>query len=175
MVNQLAVKGLKDPWRIPDDIAASADILVNETGVHTKAAPRQAADNSQGALAKKWKVRIIEYNNVQDVEESEAGVRAGLVIRLEAGAGLRRRRSQCARRHGDGEQLGGCHDHRGSGLVDHAVDADAAGRGQTRGGKTHRLYLSGQRGGGGAVRSDEDHLPNVTGVYNTAAYAEMLD
>ena len=27
----------------------------------------------------------------------------------------------------------------------------------------------------GAGRSDEDHLPNVTGVYNTAAYAEMLE
>src|SRR4030095_34052 len=78
VVNQLAAKGLKDPWRIPDDIAASADILVNETGVRTKAAPRQAADNSEGPLAKKWRVRIMKYNNVQDVEESEAGVRAGL-------------------------------------------------------------------------------------------------
>ena len=78
VINQLAVNGLKDAWRIPDDVAASADILVNETGVHTKAAPRAAADNSQGVLAKKWKARIIEYNNVQDVEESEAGVRAGL-------------------------------------------------------------------------------------------------
>ena len=25
------------------------------------------------------------------------------------------------------------------------------------------------------IVSDEDHLPNVTGVYNTAAYAEMLE
>ena len=64
--------------RIAADIAASADILVNESGVHTKATPRQAADNNQAPLAKKWKVRIIEYNNVQDVEESEAGVRVGL-------------------------------------------------------------------------------------------------
>src|SRR5215510_9539908 len=69
VVNQLAVNGLKDPWRIPDDIAASADILVNETGVRTKAAAREAHDKSQVPLAKKWKVRIIEYNNVQDVEE----------------------------------------------------------------------------------------------------------
>ena len=52
VINQLAVNGLKT-LRIPDDIAASADILVNETGVHTKAAPRQAADNKSRPAGKK--------------------------------------------------------------------------------------------------------------------------
>ncbi|HET9549842.1 MAG TPA: ABC transporter substrate binding protein, partial [Candidatus Binatia bacterium] len=176
VVNQLAVKGLKDPWRIPDDIAASADILVNETGVHTKAAPRQAADNSQGALAKKWKVRIIEYNNVQDVEESEAGVRAGL-----RESGLKEGRDYVVDvRNAQGDMA------TVNSLVDAAITEGAdllitlstptlqAALKRAAGKPIVFTYLA-NAVAAGAGRSDEDHLPNVTGVYNTAAYAEMLE
>ena len=176
VVNQLAVNGLKDPWRIPDDIAASADILVNETGVRVKAAPRQAADNSQVPLAKKWKVRIIEYNNVQDVEESEAGVRAGL-----REAGLKEGRDYVVDvRNAQGDMA------TVNSLVDAAITEGAdllitlstptlqAALKRAAGKPIVFTYLA-NAVAAGAGRSDEDHLPNVTGVYNTAAYAEMLE
>ena len=176
VVNQLAVRGLKDPWRIPDDIAASADILVNETGVRTKAAPRQAADNSEGPLAKKWKVRIIEYNNVQDVEESEAGVRAGL-----RESGLKEGRDYTVDvRNAQGDMA------TVNSLVDAAITEGAdllitlstptlqAALKRAAGKPIVFTYLA-NAVAAGAGRSDEDHLPNVTGVYNTAAYAEMLE
>ena len=32
IVNQQALAGLKDPWRIPEDILARADVLIDESG-----------------------------------------------------------------------------------------------------------------------------------------------
>src|SRR5690242_1166455 len=175
VVNKLAVNGLKDPWRIPDDIAASADILVNETGVHAKTAPRRAHAESQGPLAKK-KVRIIEYNNVQDVEESEAGVRAGLQE-----SGLKEGQDYTVDvRNAQGDMA------TVNSLVDAAITEGAdllitlstptlqAALKRAAGKPIVFTYLA-NAVAAGAGRSDEDHLPNVTGVYNTAAYAEMLE
>jgi ABC-type uncharacterized transport system substrate-binding protein len=34
VVNKLALNGLKDPWRIPEEVLASANFVVDETGVH---------------------------------------------------------------------------------------------------------------------------------------------
>jgi ABC-type uncharacterized transport system substrate-binding protein len=34
VVNKLVLKGLKDPWRIPEDLMRRADAIVDETGVH---------------------------------------------------------------------------------------------------------------------------------------------
>ncbi|HUC99147.1 MAG TPA: ABC transporter substrate-binding protein [Candidatus Polarisedimenticolaceae bacterium] len=176
VVNQLAVNGLKDPWRIPDDIAASADILVDKTGVRAKTTPRQAADNSQAPLAKKWKVRIIEYNNVQDVEESEDGVRAGL-----RESGLKEGRDYTVDvRNAQGDMA------TVNSLVDGAITEGAdllitlstptlqAALKRAAGKPIVFTYLA-NAVAAGAGRSDEDHRPNVTGVYNTAAYAEMLE
>jgi putative tryptophan/tyrosine transport system substrate-binding protein len=36
VVNRLALKDLKDPWTVPDDLAQKADIVVDENGVHKK-------------------------------------------------------------------------------------------------------------------------------------------
>jgi ABC-type uncharacterized transport system substrate-binding protein len=37
LINLKALRGLKDPWRAPDDLLRQADVIVDETGVHTKA------------------------------------------------------------------------------------------------------------------------------------------
>jgi putative ABC transport system substrate-binding protein len=37
-VNTLALKGLKEAWQVPDDVARQADFLVDETGTHTRKA-----------------------------------------------------------------------------------------------------------------------------------------
>jgi len=36
LLNVKALQGLKDPWRAPDDLLREADVVVDETGVHTK-------------------------------------------------------------------------------------------------------------------------------------------
>jgi ABC-type uncharacterized transport system substrate-binding protein len=37
-INTNALKGLKEPWRIPDDVLASANVVVDENGIHRKPA-----------------------------------------------------------------------------------------------------------------------------------------
>jgi putative ABC transport system substrate-binding protein len=36
VVNTLATKGLRDPWRVPDDVLRRADSLVDQSGVHDR-------------------------------------------------------------------------------------------------------------------------------------------
>src|SRR5439155_1266179 len=45
VVNRLALAGLKDPWRVPDDVLAHADTLIDEAGTHEKAAPKSPSTN----------------------------------------------------------------------------------------------------------------------------------
>ncbi len=71
VVNTLALAGLRDPWQLPDAVRADATIVVDADG-HARA--RRAR---RGALARTWRVDLIQYNQVQDVEEAEAGVIAG--------------------------------------------------------------------------------------------------
>ena len=81
-VNATVLRGLKEPWRVPDDVLSEANVVVDESGVHKKAAApgAQAAAGAaaRGPLAKKWRVSLIELNRVLDVEEAEKGVLDGL-------------------------------------------------------------------------------------------------
>jgi len=179
VVNQTALDGLKDPWRLPDEVVSTAETLIDAQGVHKRAAAATQADSAApptaAPLAKTWKVDILEYVNVQDVEDGEKGIRAGL---HEAGLvegrdyALRVRNAQ-----GDMPTL--------SMLVD-AARADGADLLMTL--STPTLQAALQRGGGlpivftfvadaiaaGAGRSNEDHLLNVTGVPTAAAYEDMV-
>jgi ABC-type uncharacterized transport system substrate-binding protein len=42
VVNELALKGLKDPWHVPADLPARAAILVDEAGIHNRMASEPA-------------------------------------------------------------------------------------------------------------------------------------
>ena len=176
VVNQLAVKGLKDPWRIPDDIAASADILVNETGVRTKAAPRQAADNKSRPAGKK-----VEGANHRIQQRSRCRRIRSRRARGLTESGLKEGRDYTVDvRNAQGDMA------TVNSLVDAAITEGAdllitlstptlqAALKRAAGKPIVFTYLA-NAVAAGAGRSDEDHLPNVTGVYNTAAYAEMLE
>jgi putative tryptophan/tyrosine transport system substrate-binding protein len=39
VVNTVSLEGLKDPWRVPDDVLRRADVVVDHTGVHARRAP----------------------------------------------------------------------------------------------------------------------------------------
>jgi ABC-type uncharacterized transport system substrate-binding protein len=169
VVNARALAGLKAPWRLPPDVRADATILVDETGIH----PRIVRSNAP--LAKKWKVELVQYNRVVDVDESQEGVIAGL---KESGL-VEGRDYETLVRNAQGDMA------TVTALVDAAV-SDGADLLITF--STPTLQAAIQRAGripvvftyvasaiaAGAGRSDTDHLPNVTGVYMQAPFDDMM-
>jgi len=162
--------------RIPDDILRSAAVLVDETGVHQQASTRPTAVAATPApLGKTWKIDVLEYVNVLDVEEGEKGIEAGL---REAGLVvgrdyvLRVRNAQ-----GDMPTL--------SALVDAAV-TQGTDLVMTLSTPTLQAALQRVRNvpivftfvasavAAGAGRSDADHAPNVTGVPTMSASDELI-
>lgn len=168
MINKLALAGLKDPWQLPDDVLESADAVIDENGKHEKAVAARP-------LAKKWKVSLIAFNNVVDVEETEQGVLAGL-----REAGLvegRDYETKMLNAQGDMATV--------SSLIDSAV-TDRADLLITLSTPTLQAALQKARNlpivftyvaspvAAGAGRSDAEHLPNVTGVYLTLEYEKVM-
>jgi ABC-type uncharacterized transport system substrate-binding protein len=180
VVNITTASGLKDPWRIPDDVLAAAQTVIDAEGVHVKSAPGRpkaasAASSSAPALSKTWKLDLLEYVDVPDVEEAERGIRAG----LEAAALVDGRDYSLTKRSAQGDMP------TLSTLVDAAVNA---GTDLLFTLSTPTLQAALQRARGlpivftfvadplkaGAGRTSADHLHNVTGVPTTAAYEEVL-
>jgi ABC-type uncharacterized transport system substrate-binding protein len=136
------------------------------------------ADDSNRAhrsAKKKWKLYLIQYNDVLDVKESEHGVREGL-----RNAGLEEGRdfsTKVLNAQGDMSTV--------SALIDAAV---TGGADMLITFSTPTLQAAIQRGQSlpivytyvanglvaGAGRSETDHLPNVTGVNLAPASEEML-
>lgn len=46
VINTLALRGLKEPWRVPEDALRTATILVNETGIHDLPATTPASSDA---------------------------------------------------------------------------------------------------------------------------------
>ncbi len=171
VVNETVLQGLRDPWRLPENLISQADVVVDQTGIHGKT----AAAAQPKPLAKKWKIGIVEYVNVMDVEEAEQGVLGGL-----RDAGLVEGRDYTIKiRNAQGDMA------TVSSLIDVALNEGAdllitlstptlqAALRRARNVPIVFTYLaSGVAAGAGW--SDEDHLPNVTGVYTLGAYEEMM-
>jgi ABC-type uncharacterized transport system substrate-binding protein len=167
LVNKLALNGLKQQWRLPDDLVASADVVIDETGKHEKAARRP--------LARKWKIGMIELNNVLDVEETEQGVMAGF---KESGL-VEGRDYELQKQNAQGDMA------TVNTLVDNAL---AQGADLLITLSTPTLQAAMQRAqnrpvvftyvasavAAGAGKNAKDHLPNVTGVEFTSAFDEMI-
>jgi ABC-type uncharacterized transport system substrate-binding protein len=173
VINTLLLKGLRDPWHIPADAIASANTVLDETGTHEKASPAPASNERR--LSKIWRVDLVQYVSVLDVEEAEEGVRAGL---HESGL-VDGRDYVTTTRNAQGDMA----------AVNSLVDAALAERSDlliTFSTPTLQVALQRARGipivfnylaspvAAGAGRTDTDHLPNVTGVYLNGAYDEML-
>lgn len=175
-VNMTALKGLREPWRIPDDVLREANVLVDLGGIHRKAAPRPAAPAASGQpLARKWRVSFIELNSVVDVEEAEQGVLEGL---REAGL-VRGRDYEVTILNAQGDMA------TVSSMVDAAMSAGSdmlitfstptlqAALQKAKSVPVVFTYVS-DAVAAGAGRSDTDHAPNVTGVYMLGAFDQML-
>ena len=160
----------------PEELTRAADEIVDETGVHKKSVAHGETPGTHARLAKTWKVDVLEYVNVEDVEDGEKGIRAGL-----HDAGLVEGRDfeiRIRNAQGDMPTL--------STLVDAAL-GDGADLLITLSTPTLQAAMQRARGlpivftfvanaiAAGAGRSNDDHLPNVTGVPTTAAYGEAMD
>jgi ABC-type uncharacterized transport system substrate-binding protein len=171
VVNTLATQGLRERWIVPPDVAQKATVLVDAAGVHERTATAKA----RPALSKTWRIDLVEFNNVLDVEESEEGVLAGLKE-----SGLVEGRDYVTRiRNAQGDMA------TVNGLIDAAL-VDGADLIITFSTPTLQAALQRARSvpivfnyvaspiAAGAGTSDTEHLPNVTGVYLAAAFKEML-
>ena len=137
--------------------------------------PLATATKTPGGVSKKWQLHLVEYTNISDVEEAEHGVLSGL---KESGL-VEGRDYAVTIRNAQGDM----------GTVSSLIDASLTeGADMLITLSTPTLQAAIQRvqkipvvftfvSSGvlaGAGRTDQDHLPNVTGVYLGAAYQEML-
>lgn len=158
----------------PDDLLKSADVIIDDSGVH----PRQAAAEEKVATApsKLWKVDILEYVDVADSEDAQRGVRDGLKK-----SGLVEGRDyalQVRNAQGDMPTL--------TTLADAALSSGADLL-VTLSTPTLQAVLQRARNipvvftfsadpiGAGAGKSNVDHLPNVTGVPTVGPFEELAD
>jgi ABC-type uncharacterized transport system substrate-binding protein len=165
-INTLVLKELRDPWKVPPDVLASADLVIDEQGTHEKKPPAPKTGAVRARLAKTWNVHILEYVNIPDVDEGERGVLEGL-----KDAGIVEGRDftrQVSNAQGDMATL--------TGMVDAAV-ADRADLIITL--STPTLQNAMRRGQGtptvftfladpiaaGAGTSNTEHKPFVTGAF----------
>ncbi len=179
LLNRTALEGLRDAWKLPDDVLQKADVVIDETGLHERTRPRAVASIARGSaggrLSKTWKINLLKYVEIEDSEEAERGVLAGLEE-----AGLVKGRDYQVKgfsANGDMATV--------TGLVDASV-TEGADLLITLSTPTLQAALSRGRDlpvvftfvadavVAGAGRSDEDHLPNVTGVYTHGAYDEVI-
>ncbi len=151
-------------------VLISAILLVSDRN-QRKAGDKGASEKS----ARKWNVRIIEYNNVLDVEDAEKGVLAGL-----REAGLIEGRDYVIKvqnAQGDMSTVNGMVDAAVSGGADLLITLSTptlqAALQRARNIPIVFTYIA-NAVVAGAGRSDEDHLPNVTGVYMEGAYDDMM-
>jgi ABC-type uncharacterized transport system substrate-binding protein len=174
VVNTRVIAELRDPWRIPPDVPASADVVVDEQGVHEKKKAASAAAPPP-RLTKTWRVDLVQYVSILDVEEAEEGVKAGF---REAGL-VEGRDYVSTTRNAQGDMA----------TINTLVDAALAEKSdllltfstpvlqaalqRARGVPIVFNYLASPEAAG-AGKSDTDHLPNVTGVYLHGAYDDML-
>ncbi len=178
LINQLVVKNLKDNWRLPPELLEKANVLIDAQGKHAKAkSVKASAPVSQipTPLTKKWQIRVVEFNQVLDVEESEQGFLEGLKKSgLVAGKDYE---VKVTNAQGDMATV--------NSLVDAAL-ADGADMLVTL--STPTLQVAIRRANkipvvftycanaitAGAGRNEEDHLPNITGVQTTGAYDDLI-
>ena len=175
VINRTALQGLRDPWRPTEDALARADSVIDESGTHTKSDPAAGAVADRAPLAKTWKLSMMSFSETPTTEEVEKGVLDGL-----REAGLVEGRDYVIRRLNAQGDIATA-----SSLVDAVVTQNSDLLISIT---TPVLQASLARAGGipivfslvanpvlaGAGRSNEDHLPHVTGVFVVSPFDEMM-
>lgn len=74
-VNTQALKGLRDPWRLPESVVARASMIVDESGIHDKANAQQAAKATPG---RNYKLGIVYFAPEEGNDLALKGLADGL-------------------------------------------------------------------------------------------------
>jgi len=181
-VNTLALKGLRDPWQISPEILKEADTVIDVHGTHEREEASTARAGSVTVtpgksmpLAKTWRLHVLEYVNLPDVDDAERGVHDAI-----REAGLHEETDYTYRisnAQGDMATL--------NGLVDAAV-TDQADMIVTLSTPTLQAALRKAPSqpivftfladpiAAGAAKRDDDHLPFVTGSYGAGDVDGMI-
>jgi len=177
-INTLALTGLREGWKVPPDMLNQADVVIDAQGTHDKGAAARAKTSSANGgkpLAKMWRIRVLEYVNLTDVEDAEKGVLDA--IRESGLAEGRDYESRVMNAQGDIATL--------NGLVDAAV-TDRADLIVTLSTPTLQAALRRAQSqpvvftfladpiAAGAGKGYNDHLPNVTGAYGAGDVEGMV-
>ena len=179
-LNKQALKALRDPWRFTDDLLARAELILGEGGGVEKqtSQPSRPAAETQATPAppRRWRIRQLSYTESVMTEEAMRGFRDGLQA-----AGLNEGTDftlDSLSAQGDMATLGALFD-----------SAKTAGTDLYVVYSTPTLQTAIRKVEGapvvftvvadpfvaGAGKSDEDHLPNITGVYTLGPYREMAE
>ena len=174
-VNVTALEGLRDPWRIPQEVLDRADVVIDEKGVHERKAAQSESSTSPAPLAKKWKVKVFSYVEAPAVEETVEGVFHG----FEEAALVRGRDYEAKFVSAQGDIA----------TASSMVDAAASdGTELIVSLTTPMLQACLRRSRGipvvftlvanpvlaGAGKSNTDHLPNVAGNFVVSPFARMM-
>ena len=80
VVNELALKGLKDSWHVPDELRAKAAILVDKAGIHNRMAsePAEAEAALDAPRGKKFKIGLAFFAPEPGADSCMKGLFDGL-------------------------------------------------------------------------------------------------
>ena len=176
IVNATVTKGLKERWSFPADVLSGADVVVDDSGTHVKAKPASTTSSTAPAASrprptKVWRIGLVSYVDSPTTEETTEGVLSGL-----QSEGLMPGRDieiKVRNAQGDMATL--------SSMIDAAlgegVDAlvtlstptlQAALRKASHIPVVFTLVADAVVAGAG--KSNDDHLPNITGIVTTSDY-----
>lgn len=175
VINRTALSGLRDPWRPTREALDRAHSVIDESGIRTKSEPQVRAASDRAPLAKTWQLSMLAFTDSPTTEEVERGVLDGL-----REAGLVENRDYVLRRlNAQGDMA------TANSLVDVVVTRNSDLLITI---STPILQASVARAGrrpivfslvanpilAGAGRTNEDHLPNVTGVFVVSPFDDMM-
>ena len=173
-LNLTALRGLKDPWKIPRDLVERAELVIDEKGrLRRRSGEKRSGEKRSG---KKWKLVIVKYVDSATAEEGVRGLLDGL-----AQSGLKKGRDFTAAvksAQGDIATLNSIMDWAKQERADMVLPIgtptlQAALRRFKETPLVYAVVASGVAAGAG--RSKTDHLPNVTGVDVVSPFKEMAD
>jgi len=175
VINRTALSGLRDPWRPTREALDRAHSVIDESGIHTKSDPQVRAASDRAPLAKTWQLSMLAFTDSPTTEEVERGVLDGL-----REAGLVENRDYVLRRlNAQGDMA------TANSLVDVVVTRNSdllitistpiLQASVTRAGRRPIVFsLVANPILAGAGRTNEDHLPNVTGVFVVSPFDDMM-
>ncbi len=159
-VNLEAAK--KNGFTLPESFIGAADEVFGQ-------------NKQSRMLSKKWNIHLVEYTNILDVEDSEKGIRDGL---KESGLVEGRDYTIKVRNaQGDMTTLSTMIDAaitEGADLLMTMSTATLQAAIHRAGNRPIVFTLLASAVAAGAGKTNEDHLPNVTGVVTTSAYDELV-